>query len=157
FRKKMRRIKNLVVLDYSRSARHRTAAIASCTRCGKLMPTGRHNSSTMGGNEMRIRLLTTVTATLLATTAAFAQNAADNLERLGQFKTTGAAPNIPTVPQGGAKADALKRNLAKIKVPVGFHIDLYALVPDARHLAVGPQGVVTFVGTRKNRVYAVTD
>lgn len=106
---------------------------------------------------MRIRLLATVTATLLATTATFAQNAPDNLERLGQFKTTGAAPNIPTVPQAGARADALKRNLAKIKLPPGFHIDLYAIVPDARHLAVGPQGVVTFVGTRKNRVYAVTD
>jgi glucose/arabinose dehydrogenase len=106
---------------------------------------------------MRIRLLAVLTATLLATTATFAQNAPDNLERLGQFKTTGAAPNIPTVPQGGAKADALKRNLAKIKLPQGFHIDLYALVPDARHLAVGPQGVVTFVGTRKHRVYAVTD
>jgi glucose/arabinose dehydrogenase len=106
---------------------------------------------------MRIRLLAAVTATLLATTATFAQNAPDNLEKLGQFKTTGAAPNIPTVPQGGAKADALKRNLEKIKLPQGFHIGLYALVPDARHLAVGPQGVVTFVGTRKNRVYAVTD
>jgi glucose/arabinose dehydrogenase len=106
---------------------------------------------------MRIGLSAAVTATWLASTAAFAQNPADNLERLGQFKTTGAAPNIPTVPQGGAKADALKRNLGKIKLPAGFHIDLYALVPDARHLAVGPQGVVTFVGTRKNRVYAVTD
>jgi len=26
---------------------------------------------------------------------------------------------------------------------------LYAIVPDARHMAVGPQGIVTFVGTRK--------
>ncbi|MBV8752069.1 MAG: PQQ-dependent sugar dehydrogenase [Hyphomicrobiales bacterium] len=106
---------------------------------------------------MRTGLLAAVTATLLTTTAAFAQNPSDNLERLGQFKTTGAAPNIPVVPQGGAKADALKRNLEKIKLPQGFHIGLYALVPDARHMAVGPQGVVTFVGTRKNRVYAVTD
>jgi len=107
---------------------------------------------------MHIRLISTVTAAmLLTTTAALAQNAPDNLEKLGQFKTTGAAPNIPTIPQGGAKADALKRNLEKIKLPQGFHIGLYALVPDARHMAVGPQGVVTFVGTRKNRVYAVTD
>jgi len=47
--------------------------------------------------------------------------------------------------------------MAKIKLPAGFKINLYALVPDARHMAVGPQGVVTFVGTRKNKVYAVTD
>ena len=42
-------------------------------------------------------------------------------------------------------------NLESVKLPPGFHIDLYALVPDARHMAVGPQGVVTFVGTRKTQ------
>ncbi|HEY0352530.1 MAG TPA: PQQ-dependent sugar dehydrogenase, partial [Enterovirga sp.] len=41
--------------------------------------------------------------------------------------------------------------------PPGFKIELYALVPDARAIAVGPQGIVTFVGTRKSQVYAVTD
>ena len=44
-----------------------------------------------------------------------------------------------------------------IKLPRGFKIGLYAIVPDARHMAVGPQGVVTFVGTRKSKVWAVTD
>jgi hypothetical protein len=29
-------------------------------------------------------------------------------------------------------------------MPAGFHISLYALVPDARHITVGPQGVPTF-------------
>ena len=42
-------------------------------------------------------------------------------------------------------------------MPAGFEIDLYALVPDARHIAVGPQGVAAFVGTRKNEVYVMTD
>lgn len=96
-------------------------------------------------------------AVLFACTAALAQSNPSNLEKLGQFKTTGASPNIPTVPQGGAKAAALKKNLEKIKLPHGFHIGLYAIVPDARHMAVGPQGIVTFVGTRKAQVYAVTD
>ena len=63
----------------------------------------------------------------------------------------------PTIPQTGPKADAVKQILTKIKMPPGFHIDLYALVPDARHMAVGPQGVVTFVGTRKSKIWAVTD
>jgi glucose/arabinose dehydrogenase len=89
--------------------------------------------------------------------SAVAQNAAGNLERLGQFKTTGASPEIPTIPQTGPKADAIKKNLQKIKLPAGFQISLYALVPDARHMAVGPQGIVTFVGSRKNKIYAVTD
>jgi len=97
------------------------------------------------------------TAALLATTAAFAQVPPDNLERLGAFKTTGASPSIPTIPQTGQKADAIKKHLERIKLPQGFHISLYALVPDARHIAVGPQGIVTFVGTRKNQIYAVTD
>jgi glucose/arabinose dehydrogenase len=107
---------------------------------------------------MRKRLLMTLSTTaLLAAVPASAQTLQNNLERLGAFKTTGASPNIKTIPQTGPKADAIKRNLQAIKLPPGFHIGLYALVPDARHIAVGPQGIVTFVGTRKSQVYAVTD
>lgn len=107
---------------------------------------------------MHTRLISAIAvAALLAASPALAQNAPGNLEKLGQFKTTGASPNIPTIPQTGPKADAIRKNLTKIKLPQGFHLGLYALVPDARHIAVGPQGVVTFVGTRKDKVYAVTD
>ncbi|MBI1209699.1 MAG: sorbosone dehydrogenase [Azospirillum sp.] len=107
---------------------------------------------------MTIRLGAAVSAAaLLLAASAWAQTPSGNLERLGQFKTTGASPDIPTIPQTGVKADALKKNLTRIKLPAGFHIGLYAIVPDARHMAVGPQGVVTFVGTRKAQVYAVTD
>ncbi len=52
---------------------------------------------------------------------------------------------------------AFGRTLEGIEMPEGFEIELYAVVPDARHIAVGPQGVVTFVGTRKDKVWAVTD
>lgn len=101
---------------------------------------------------------TFATAALLCASAtwALAQSAETNLEKLGDFKKTGVT-EIPTVPQTGRKADAIKAHLAKIKLPPGFKISLYALVPDARHMAVGPQGVVTFVGTRKSKVYAMTD
>src|SRR3546814_15562831 len=61
------------------------------------------------------------------------------------------------VEQGGANAEAIRKNLSRIELPDGFKIDLYAVVPDARHMAVGPQGIVTFVGTRKTDVWAVTD
>ncbi|HXL67347.1 MAG TPA: PQQ-dependent sugar dehydrogenase [Xanthobacteraceae bacterium] len=91
---------------------------------------------------------------LLASTAIVR---ADNLDTLGEMRVTGASADIPLIPQTGAKADSVKKNLAKIKLPPGFHIDLYALVPDARHIAVGPQGVATFVGTRKSKMYVVTD
>lgn len=95
-------------------------------------------------------------AALFVAHGALADDAA-TLEKLGQFKATGASPNIPTIPQSGPQADAIKKNLEQIKLPAGFHIGLYALVPDARDIAVGPQGVVTFVGTRKANIYAVTD
>ena len=105
---------------------------------------------------MKNATLAALTALLMSTTCAFAQNA-DALARLNAMHSTGAPGEIPLIPQGGAKADALKKNLATIKLPPGFAISLYALVPDARHIAVGPQGVVTFVSTRKSKVYAVTD
>ncbi len=84
------------------------------------------------------------------------QPSAGNLEKLGNFQQTGTVEPAH-IPQTGPKAEAIKRNLAKIKLPRGFKIGLYALVPDARHIAVGPQGIVTFVGTRKSKVWSVTD
>ncbi|GLQ37393.1 sorbosone dehydrogenase [Rhizobium albus] len=86
---------------------------------------------------------------------AFAQSN-DTLERLGSFRTTGTTEFI-TVDQNSESADAIRSTLERIELPDGFSIDLYALVPDARHMAVGPQGIVVFVGTRKTEVWAVTD
>ena len=81
----------------------------------------------------------------------------NNLDRLGQFRTTGTSLQIETVPQDGRRADALRRNLEAVRLPEGFRIELYAIVPDARHIAVGPSSGVVFVGTRKQRVWAITD
>src|SRR3546814_15015555 len=93
-------------------------------------------------------------AALLAATPALAQQS--NLEKLGQFKTTGVT-EFKVVEQGGANAEAIRKNLSRIELPDGFKIDLYAVVPDARHMALGPQGIVTFVGPRKTHVWAVTN
>ena len=105
---------------------------------------------------MKKTALATVTALALSTNFASAQSAED-IAKLGGMQSTGRMAEIPLVPQTGPKADAIKKNLSAIKLPPGFQISLYALVPDARHIAVGPQGVVTFVSTRKTKVYAVTD
>jgi glucose/arabinose dehydrogenase len=111
----------------------------------------------IGEVSMRIGLLASV-AVLSLSGAALAQPApSSNLEKLSEFRTTGTPIDIPTIAQSGPKAEAIKKTLSRIKLPAGFQISLYAIVPDARHMAVGPQGVVTFVGTRKNKVYAVTD
>jgi glucose/arabinose dehydrogenase len=82
--------------------------------------------------------------------------AQSNLEKLGSMKTTG-GKGFTYVEQGGDRAAAINKTLSGIKLPEGFEIALYAIVPDARHMAVGPQGIVVFVGTRKTDVWAVTD
>ena len=60
------------------------------------------------------------------------------------------------VTQTGPQAETIKETLERIMLPPGFKIRLYALVPGARHMAVGPQGKVIFVGTAETKLYAVT-
>jgi glucose/arabinose dehydrogenase len=81
----------------------------------------------------------------------------ENLEKISAMKNTNTDMNIKTVDQGGKNADAIKANLKKIKLPEGFKIELYAIVPDARYMAVAPSTNMLFVGTRKTTVWAVTD
>jgi glucose/arabinose dehydrogenase len=108
---------------------------------------------------MKALLLAAVSAVVLALPAVAqpaGQSPTGNLERLSSFQSTGTEEPKP-IPQEGRRADAIKRNLQRVKLPEGFKIELYALVPDARHMAVGPNAGVVFVGTRKSNVYAVTD
>jgi glucose/arabinose dehydrogenase len=90
-------------------------------------------------------------------TAAWAQTGKDNLKTLQSMKVATTDLNIPQVPQEGKNADAIRANLKRIKMPPGFKIELFAVVPDARHMAVAPSTNMLFVGTRKTRVWAVTD
>ena len=57
---------------------------------------------------------------------------------------------------GGARAEP-EAELAKIKLPPGFAISVYALVPNARSLAVTPNSRVVIVTTRQDRLWAVVD
>jgi len=82
---------------------------------------------------------------------------AQNLEKLKQMKVATTDLNIPVVPQEGRNANAIRENLKRVKLPPGFKIDLFAVVPDARHMAVAPSTNMLFVGTRKTTVWAVTD
>ena len=93
---------------------------------------------------------------LLAATALPAA-AQSNIEKLKQMKVATTDLNIPLVPQTGANANAIRENLKRVKLPPGFRIDLYAVVPDARHMAVAPNTNMLFVGTRKTTVWSVTD
>jgi glucose/arabinose dehydrogenase len=104
-----------------------------------------------------LRPLRLACAAALACGLALPALAQQNLEKLKQFKVATTDLNIPTVPQTGRKADSLRANLKNIKMPPGFKIDLYAVVPDARHMAVAPSTNMLFVSTRKTTVWAVTD
>ncbi len=92
-------------------------------------------------------------AGVLMASPAFAQG---NLDKLSQFKVTGVT-DFTVVEQGGARAESINAVLEQVKLPPGFRIGLYAIVPDARHMAMGPQGVALFVGTRKTDMWVVTD
>ncbi len=102
-------------------------------------------------------VLGSLTAAVALLAAGVAQAQAPNIENLKQMKVSGVDPNMPPVPQEGKNAAALRENLKRVKLPPGFKIELYAVVPDARHMAVAPSTNMLFVGTRKNTVWSVTD
>ncbi|MGF1551029.1 MAG: PQQ-dependent sugar dehydrogenase [Paracoccaceae bacterium] len=99
-------------------------------------------------------LLAGAAAALLAAPA-FGQGQ-DTLDKLSKFQSTHSA-EFNEIAQGGARAEAIGKILERIELPDGFEIDLYAIVPDARAVTVGPQGVVAFVSTRKREIWSVTD
>ena len=103
---------------------------------------------------IKLTSLSLAVAALCATTA-FAQDS--NLSTLQRMGNTTTSMVIPSIPQEGKNADAIRANLKKVKLPDGFKIDLYAVVPDARYMAVAPSTNMLFVGTRKTNVYAVTN
>ncbi|MFT4960648.1 MAG: glucose/arabinose dehydrogenase [Paracoccaceae bacterium] len=80
----------------------------------------------------------------------------DTLAKLGAFQSTG-GNGFTYVDQNTAEADSIRETLKGIKLPDGFNTELYALVPDARHMAMAPQGTVLIVGTKKSKVWSVMD
>jgi glucose/arabinose dehydrogenase len=104
-----------------------------------------------------LRAKVALSALALCIGAAAPALAQDSLEKLQQMKITGYGMKFEMIEQGGENAEAIRKNLQNIKMPPGFKVDLYAVVPDARHMAVGTNLGVVFVGTRKTAVYAVTD
>ena len=71
---------------------------------------------------MKLQFTTAValSALIALPAAALAENALDTLQSM--HKT--AAVDWPVVPQDTTKAEAIKKNLAKVTMPAGFHINL---------------------------------
>ena len=101
--------------------------------------------------------LTALAVALVAAGFAASALAQSSLEKMKQMRVATTDLNLPVVPQSGRNADAIRNNLKKVNLPPGFKIDLYAIVPDARHMAVAPSTNMLFVGTRKTTLWAVTD
>jgi glucose/arabinose dehydrogenase len=99
------------------------------------------------GKALSGLLLSTMLVTPLA--------AQDNMDKLTNMQRTDA--QFTFVEQEGQRAEALRDIIQYINVPDGFEVSLYAIVPDARSMAVAPQGTVVFVGTRKDKVWSVVD
>jgi glucose/arabinose dehydrogenase len=93
---------------------------------------------------------------LLSANPSFAKGDEANLAKLGVFKRTDTGA-MERVPQGGQYAENLKKVLQKIRMPDGFKIELFAIVPDARTMAVSRNKAAVWVGTRKTAVWSVTD
>jgi len=94
---------------------------------------------------------------MFAANPVIAANDADNLKKLGSFQRTDTGP-MKSVEQGGKYADNLRSKvLSQIKLPSGFKIELFAIVPDARNMAVSRNKATVWVGTRKTTVWSVTD
>jgi hypothetical protein len=68
--------------------------------------------------------LTSMALAIAAMGFASAQAADANLSTLQRMGNTATNMVIPTVPQEGKNADAIRANLKKIKLPEGFKIDL---------------------------------
>ncbi|HEX9792242.1 MAG TPA: PQQ-dependent sugar dehydrogenase, partial [Kiloniellales bacterium] len=93
---------------------------------------------------------------MLFATPGFAAGDDANLSKLGAFKKTDTGP-MERVPQDTKYADNLRKVLERITLPEGFKIELFAVVPDARNMAVSRNKGTVWVGTRKNTVWSVTD
>src|SRR5688572_23304728 len=96
-------------------------------------------------HQTTMRSLRLVATALLAASVSLPVAAQQNIEKLKQMKVATTDLNIPVVPQTGQNADAIRANLKRIKLPAGFSIELFAIVPDARHMAVAPSTNMLFV------------
>jgi len=89
--------------------------------------------------------------------SAFAAGDDENIAKLSSFKKTGTASG-EVIPQNTKFAENVKANIiSKVNLPAGFKIELFAVVPDARHMAVSRNKATVWIGTRKTKVWQATD
>ena len=102
-------------------------------------------------------LITSILALTLYTFSSFAAGDAENIKKLSSFQKTGTTAGV-VIEQNTKFAANIKKNiLPNIKMPAGFKIELFALAPDARNMAVSRNKGTVWIGTRKTKVWQATD
>ena len=104
------------------------------------------------------KITSLVVSILTLTLFSFSSSYADeNVKKLSNFQKTGAVRGV-VIEQNTKFAENVKKNiLPNIKMPAGFKIELFALAPDARHMAVSRNKGTVWIGTRKTKVWQATD
>ena len=84
----------------------------------------------------------------------FARDDEDAINKLSSFKATHKKVEWARVAQDTKFAANVKKNIIpKIKLPSGFKIELFAVVPDARNMAISRNKGAVWIGTRKDKQY----
>ncbi len=103
------------------------------------------------------KILVTALGTTLISGVVFAKGDSANINKLSNFKNTGTTRG-EVIPQNTKFAENVRNNIiSKIKMPAGFSIDIFAIAPDARHMAVSRNKGAVWIGTRKTKVWQATD
>jgi len=101
-------------------------------------------------------IISTFLFTCMLTSFGFATE--ENLKKLSIMYKSGDTNKAIVVPQDTKFAANIKKNiLPNIKMPSGFSIELFAVVPDARHMAFERNKTTVWIGTRKDKVWQATD
>jgi glucose/arabinose dehydrogenase len=127
---------------------------------GQCAPSWSARASREGGYETTQYIKVLAAAAVSAGLAAgpvWAQDANENLDKLGHFKKTGTEPG-QFVDQDTKYSQNIRDTvISKIKLPDGSKIELFAVAPDTRHMAVGRNKATVWIGTRKRTVWSATD
>jgi|TARA_B110000259_G_scaffold20486_1_gene21351 hypothetical protein len=103
-----------------------------------------------------ISLIASILTLTLYSISSFAAGDEENIKKLSSFKNTGTQAGV-IIPQDTRYAANIKKNiLPHIKMPPGFKIELFAVAPDARNMAVSRNKGTVWIGTRKTKVWQAT-
>ena len=103
-------------------------------------------------------LLTSLLFVMSVFTNAYSAGDEEAIKKLSSFKKTGIDVVADVIDQNTKFRSNIEKNiLPNIKMPAGFKIEIFAVAPDARHMAVSRNKGTVWIGTRKTRVWQATD